>query len=305
MKREEKADKLEKEFLKEEKKEKNTKRIKIVIKIIFILITLFLLLILYMHFIGTKGLIVREYKVESNQLPDSFHGFKVVQFSDLHYLSTIHEKELKNIVNKINKLKPDIVVFTGDLIEESKTTTENDLKVLITYLNKIEATTGLYAIKGNHDYSNDNFEKVMNQTNFKILDNTYELIYYQGNIPILLTGNGSIIHNDCDIDKAFSYDKMDNLYTISLIHEPDVTDNIREKYSVNLILSGHTHNGQIRVPGLGAIMKVEEGKIYPNQEYTLGNTKLYVSGGLGTSMYEFRLFNHPSINLYRLTKEAK
>lgn len=305
MKREEKADKLEKEFLKEEKKEKNTKRIKIVIKIIFILITLFLLLILYMHFIGTKGLIVREYKVESNQLPDSFHGFKVVQFSDLHYLSTIHEKELKNIVNKINKLKPDIVVFTGDLIEESKTTTENDLKVLTTYLNKIEATTGLYAIKGNHDYSNDNFEKVMNQTNFKILDNTYELIYYQGNIPILLTGNGSIIHNDCDIDKAFSYDKMDNLYTISLIHEPDVTDNIREKYSVNLILSGHTHNGQIRVPGLGAIMKVEEGKIYPNQEYTLGNTKLYVSGGLGTSMYEFRLFNHPSINLYRLTKEAK
>lgn len=305
MKREEKADKLEKEFLKEEKKEKNTKRIKIVIKIIFILITLFLLLILYMHFIGTKGLIVREYKVESNQLPDSFHGFKVVQFSDLHYLSTIHEKELKNIVNKINKLKPDIVVFTGDLIEESKTTTENDLKVLTTYLNKIEASTGLYAIKGNHDYSNDNFEKVMNQTNFKILDNTYELIYYQGNIPILLTGNGSIIHNDCDIDKAFSYDKMDNLYTISLIHEPDVTDNIREKYSVNLILSGHTHNGQIRVPGLGAIMKVEEGKIYPNQEYTLGNTKLYVSGGLGTSMYEFRLFNHPSINLYRLTKEAK
>lgn len=305
MKREEKADKLEKEFLKEEKKEKNTKRIKTVIKIIFILITLFLLLILYMHFIGTKGLIVREYKVESNQLPDSFHGFKVVQFSDLHYLSTIHEKELKNIVNKINKLKPDIVVFTGDLIEESKTTTENDLKVLTTYLNKIEASTGLYAIKGNHDYSNDNFEKVMNQTNFKILDNTYELIYYKGNIPILLTGNGSIIHNDCDIDKAFSYDKMDNLYTISLIHEPDVTDNIREKYSVNLILAGHTHNGQIRVPGLGAIMKVEEGKIYPNQEYTLGNTKLYVSGGLGTSMYEFRLFNHPSINLYRLTKEAK
>ena len=52
-------------------------------------------------------------------------------------------------------------------------------------------------------------------------------------------------------------------------------------------------------------MKVEEGKIYPNQEYTLGNTKLYVSGGIGTSMYEFRLFNHPSINLYRLTKEAK
>lgn len=305
IKRSEKAQEIEKKWKEEEKQEKRKKRIQRSLRNVLIIILVFLSLIFYMHFIGTKGLVVREYKVESNKLPDSFHGFKVVQFSDLHYLTTVNNKELKIIVNKINELRPDIVVFTGDLVDINETYTENDLLSLIDNLNNIEATTGLYAIKGNHDYDNDYFEKVFNETNFKILDNSYELIYYEDTTPIMLTGVGSLIQNDCDIDKAFSYDKEDNLYTISLIHEPDIIDNILNKYKVNLALAGHSHNGQIRLPGIGAIAKVEEGKKYPNKEYIIGNTKLYVSGGLGTSIYEFRFFNRPSINLYRLVKGAE
>lgn len=303
--RSERLQELEKELEKEKNQQINHKRRGVFLKIFFTIIILFLLLILYMHFIGTKGLTVREYKVESDLLPDSFHGFKIVHLSDLHYLTTIHNKKVEKIVNKINSLKPDVVVFTGDLIDNTKQPTEEELNTLIESLNKIEVTTGLYAIKGNHDYENDYFEKVFNETNFKILNNDYDLIYYKGNTPILLTGVGSILENDCDINQAFSYSGMDNLYTISLPHEPDVIDNIISKYHVDLALAGHSHNGQIRLPGIGAIMKVEEGKKYPNKHYTLGNTELYVSGGLGTSMYEFRLFNRPSINLYRLVKEAK
>lgn len=305
MSRSDKNEKLEQELKTEEKKEKRNKRIRKIIKFIFILIIIFLCFISYMHFVGTKGLKVREYKIESKNLPESFHGFKIVQFSDLHYLTTIKEKEIKNLINKINELKPDIVVFTGDLIDQTKTPTEDELNKLVTYLNEINVTTGMYAIKGNHDYTNDYFEKVFNQTKFKILNNSYELIYYKGTTPILLTGTGSILKNDCDIDKTYNYEEMDNLYTVSLIHEPDVIDSIINKYHVDLALAGHSHNGQIRLPGIGAIMKVEEGKRYPNEKYIINGTKLYVSGGLGTSMYEFRFFTRPSINLYRLTKEAK
>lgn len=301
MSRSEKNQELDQELKKEERQEKIHRRIGIFLKIFFSMIAIFILLLLYMHFVGAKGLVVREYKVESNLLPESFHGFKIVQFSDLHYLTTVKEKEVEKIVDKINELRPDLVVFTGDLIDSDKTPTQEELNSLIDSLNKIEVTTGLYAIKGNHDYNDDYFEKVFNETKFKILNNAYELIYYKGNIPILLTGVGSILENDCDIDLAFSYSEMDNLYTISLLHEPDVIDNIRGKYQVNLALAGHSHNGQIRIPGIGAIMKVEEGKKYPNEKYTLGNTNLYVSGGLGTSIYEFRWFTKPSINLYRLT----
>lgn len=303
--RSEKTKVLEEQIEKEKKQEITHKRIGIFLKVFLIFLAIFIILILYMHFIGTKGLIVREYKIESATLPDSFHGFKIVQFSDLHYLTTIRKKEMEQIVNEINQLKPDIVVFTGDLVDYKKTATEQDIQDLVDSLNKIEVTTGLYAIKGNHDYENDYFEDVFQKTNFKILNNTYELIYYKGTTPILLTGVGSILENDCDIDLAFSYSEMDNLYTISLLHEPDVIDYIKGKYQINLALAGHSHNGQIRFPGIGAILKVEEGKKYPNEKYELNNTKLYVSGGLGTSIYEFRLFNKPSINLYRLVKEAK
>ncbi len=303
--RSEKNKKLEKKLRKQESKEKQNKIAKFIIKTLLIIFIVFTLLASYMRYIGATGLEVREYKVESENLPDSFHGFKVVHFTDLHYLTTFKEKETNNLVNKINELKPDIVVFTGDLIDRRKTATEDDLNKLTKALNKIEATTGLYAVKGNHDYINDNFEKVFNKTNFKIIDNSYELVYYKGNTPIMLTGTGSILKNDSNIDQAFSYDKEDNLYTISLLHEPDVIDDIISKYNVNLALSGHSHNGQIRLPKIGAIMKVDYGKNYPNEKYIINNTKLYVSGGLGTSKYEFRLFNKPSINLYRLTKEAK
>lgn len=305
MSRSEKAEMLEKELKKEDKKVKNKKRKRMLLKIVFILFIILLVLLLYMHFIGAKGLQVHEYKVESELLPDSFHGFKIVHFSDLHYLTTVHEAEINNLVNKINELKPDLVVFTGDLIDYQENPTKEELTILINSLNKIKATVGLYAIKGNHDYINDNFEKVFHETNFKIINNSYELVYYKSNTPIMLTGVGSILENDCNIDQAFSYDQEDNLYTISLLHEPDVVDDIINKYRVDLALAGHSHNGQIRLPGIGALMKVEEAKKYPNMEYIVGNTKLYVSGGIGTSIYEFRLFNHPSINFYRLVKETK
>ncbi len=305
MSRSEKSKELEEQIEKEKRQEITHRRIGIFLKIFFSLLAICILLLLYMHFIGTKGLIVKEYKIESDQLPESFHGFKIVQFSDLHYLTTMQKKEVDHLVHKINELKPDIVVFTGDLIDSQKEASENDIKDLINSFNKIEANVGLYAIKGNHDYENDYFTRVFQETKFKILNNTYDLIYYKGNIPILLTGVGSILENDCDIDLAFSYSGMDHLYTISLLHEPDVIDNIKNKYQVNLALAGHSHNGQIRIPGMGAVMKVEEGKKYPNEKYQLGNTELYVSGGLGTSMYEFRWFDRPSINFFRLVKETE
>lgn len=303
MSREEKTNQLEKKIKEENKKEKTNKVIKLFFKIFLVLFLIFILLILYMHFIGTSGLVVREYKVESTTLPDNFHGFKIVHFSDLHYLTTINEKEINKTVDKINILKPDVVVFTGDLIDDGKTATDEELKALSDALNKIQSTTELYAIKGNHDYKSNYFDKVFGETNFKILDNSFELLYYHGNTPILITGIGSIIQGDCDIDKAFSYSGEDNLYTISLLHEPDLIDQIKSKYKVDLGLAGHSHNGQIRLPFIGPLSTIREGKKYPNQKYIIDSTELYVSGGLGTSGYEFRFFNRPSINLYRLTKK--
>ena len=302
--RQKKNKKLDDDLRKEEKNEARKELGIKIFKVISILILIVFGFISYMHYIGTKGIIVREYKVASNKLPSEMHGLKVVHFSDLNYLSTVGEKEVKSLVKKINEIRPDIVVFTGDLVSENIQLTDNDITFLTKQLKKINANVGLYAIKGDKDYKNEHYNEIMSETNFRIITSSYELIYYNGNTPILLTGCGSILNDDCDLGQAFSFNEMDNLYTISLIHETDIANTISSRYKPDIILAGHNLNGQIRLPFIGGLIKVPEGKKYMNPKYDLNNSTLFVSGGLGTDKMNYRLFNHPSINFYRLVKET-
>lgn len=301
--RSEKSEQILKEWEDEERKERRKRKILLWVKIILISILLIFGSLYYMRFVGTRGLSVREYRVVNSALPPSFHGLKVVHFSDLHYNSTFSQENLKVLVKKINQLKPDIIVFTGDLTDKDSEITENDLRVLVEQLNKMEATLGLYAVRGNHDYDTSNFDVVFTKTAFKILDNNYDFVYSKGTTPILITGFGSKLKDDFNPTQAFSFPIEESFFTIALTHEPDTTTDILNTYPAQLILSGHSHNGQIRLPKIGAIYKVSGAKKYPNEHYKIDTSDLYVSGGLGTSGYKFRLFNRPSINLYRIVEK--
>ncbi|MDD3241540.1 MAG: metallophosphoesterase [Bacilli bacterium] len=305
MNRSQKNQDLHEELIYQEENEKRKKRNKKIFIVLTILVLLFTSLYLYMRYISTSGLIVKEYKVTNKNLPIEFHGIKVIQFSDLHYGTTINKDEVNHLVKEINSYKPDIVVFTGDLIDSSYSTTTLDIKFLTTALGNIKTTIGKYSVRGNHDYNNDNYISILQGASFTLLDNSYDLIYYNGLDPILITGIGSKIQNDTDINKAFSYSLLENantnIYTIVLLHEPDLIDNVLKDYRVDLALSGHSHNGQVRLPFIGSIFKIEGSKKYYDEEYQIKNTKLFISGGLGTSMYNIRFFNRPSFNLYRLT----
>ena len=255
------------------------------------------LIILYSHFIGTKGLVIREYKVSNKKIPDSFDGTKIVHFSDLHYGSTIKIKEVKNLVDQINSLKPDIVVFTGDLIEESYNISNDEIKELTNELNRIESNLGKYFINGNHDVQ-DAYSKIISNINFKDLNNKNEIIYYNDNIPIRIVGLDDYLKHTINIDEAFNYED-DDYYTILIVHEPDVIDKLKDK-NIDLILAGHSHNGQIRLPFIGSIYTPEGAKKYYDEKYELNNTTMFISGGIGTSSVTFRLLCKPSFNFYRL-----
>lgn len=292
-----------KKIIKEEKKEKRGKIVKVTFKIVLwtfiILATLFVIL----RYVGNYGLIVKEKSLINDKLPESFHGIKIVQFSDLHYGTTIKKNELKKIVNKVNNIKPDIITFTGDLVDKNYRITIQEQEYIKQLLTDMKATLGKYAVQGNHD--RNNFDKIMKDTDFIVLDNSYDLIYNEGYFPILVTGIGSNILKNVDIDKAFNYFKEENsnpdIFVISLLHEPDSIDSILEQYPIDLALAGHSHNGQVRLPFAPALVKVRGAKKYYEAEYTINNTTtLLISGGIGTSNYPFRLFNHPSINLIRL-----
>ena len=139
-----------------------------------------------------------------------------------------------------------------------------------------------------------------------ILRNEYDLIYKDDNNPILLIGLTSI-KKDQDIEKAYSYFKEEthnsNIYTITMLHEPDVVDDIVDIHQTDLFLAGHSHNGNIRVPFIKySLFKVENAKKYDQDYYKVRDSKLYISSGLGTPK-GIRLFCRPSINFYRLSNK--
>lgn len=273
--------------------------------IIFIIIFICLCsgLVLWSRYVSTSGLIVKEYKIESTDLPQSFNGMKLVHFSDLHYGRTVSEKELKNLINKINYLKPDIVVFTGDLVDKD-TSTNSDIKtVLVKYLSMIDVTIDKYAIIGDHDYYNDYYVSIMEESGFILLNNNYDIVYNGDYKPIFIGGIGNYTNKKSDVSSTMSYfnDINNDLYKIILIHEPDAADEF-VNYDVDLILAGHSHNGQIVLPFIGALVTPTNAKKYYSPYYKINNTDLYISSGIGTSSINFRFCNKPSINFYRFVK---
>lgn len=265
-------------------------------------------LVLYSRYVATKGLIVKEYKITNQVLTDNFHGLKIVHISDLHYGSTFKEKELIRLTKKIKIIKPDIVVLTGDLFDNRYKLTNKQKQILIKNLSKIEPVIGKYAITGNHDINTD-WEEIIKGSGFTNLNDDYTSIYNDGTSYIFLAGISSNLKSDVEpkATKLENYlDTLNNeekpIYKILLIHEPDYINKF--DYSrYDMILAGHSHNGQVRLPFVGAIYTPIGSKKYYNEYYQLNNTKLYISSGLGTSKYDFRFLNHPSFNFYRLTNK--
>ena len=276
------------------------------IRFLFILLLVILLILIYGRYEGTSGLITNEYKIDTSDIDNSFDGLKIVQFSDLHYLRVVNKDMVKKIVNEINLINPDIVIFTGDLIDKDFNPTDSEENDLITLLSSINSKYGKYAIIGNHDYvkKEGQIEDIYKQSDFILLQNSYDIIYGKDNDKLFIGGLDTYRYNESDIDKVMNYftDNEDISYRIILTHEPDYTDIILSKYKVNLVLAGHSHNGQINIPYVKKLFLPYGSKKYYENYYKVNDTDLYVSSGIGESRINFRLFNKPSINFYRINK---
>ena len=277
-------------------------------KIIFFIVIFIVAIFLYGAKISPNMITTNEYKIKVDNLPDNFDGFKIVQFSDILYGTNFSEKNLKNLVTKINETNPDIVVFTGDLINKNNKLTTSAAETISNILSKIKADSGKYAINGDNDYKFDEWTNIIKNSGFINLNNTYDTIYKNGYNYLLIAGTSTLS------DKESINDKLNNtieyintletggpVYKILLIHEPDYIDELTTN-PFDLILAGHSLGGQIKLPAIGALDRKEGAKKYTDGHYKLENSDLYVSSGLGNENYKFRLFNTPEINVYRLTK---
>lgn len=273
--REEKNKELEKEI----DHEKKVNRSKKIIKIFFIILITFTIIFSYMYFIGTKFIKTKEYIIKDN-IPNSFVGIKILHISDLLY-DSISEKEITYLKEECDLINPDIVIFTGNLFNNNYSPTNNDIKLLNDFFQSIPYKLGKYAVRGNCDTTN--FDLIMDNTNFSILDNELDTIYNGRNEGITIIGlNG---HSD-------TIKTIDN-YTITLINNYDLFSNYN--INSNLVFSGNNLGGEIKLFNIPLISNNK----YMNNYYNENNKKVYISNGIG-SIHHIRFMNHPSINVYRL-----
>ncbi len=272
------------------------KKYKILVSVLVLIISVFI----YGRYIEPNKLVINEHKIESQNLPSNFHGIKIAHISDVHYGRTINNKQLTRIVKEINKYNPDIVVFTGDLINQDIKLTTNITNELIGELSKINARLGKYAVYGNHDQEFSSYLTILEKSGFTLLDNNYDLIYNKGHEPIFIGGLNT--NKKIDYTEMMEYFNNNNFYSIILMHMPDYIDDLLKTHDVDLVLAGHSHNGQIRLPYIRPFFLPVGARKYYKPYYRINNTDIFISSGLGTSILNFRLFNKPSFNLYRLTK---
>ena len=294
------------EIIEEEKRETRKRIVLLWLKVTIALIIIFFSFYFYTEYISTKQIITKEQRIYNRQIPNSFSGIKIIQFSDLYYGSTFSDNELDNLVKEINKRKADIVIFTGNIIDTNQKLNTKQKEKLIKKLSNINANIGKYAVMGKSD-DKSTFSTIMNQCNFTILDNQYDLVYNDDNNPILIVGLSSLVKQERNIDNAYQYFKEEthnsDIYTISIMSETDDIDEILATYKTDLILAGNSLNGEIRLPLIGGVIKQEGSEVYKNPFYQVNDTKIYISSGLGTVSTGVRLFNHPSINFFRLSNK--
>jgi len=274
---------------------------KFLISIILVLVVIFGVLI-YSRFIGVSDLDTNEIVINTN-ISEGYDGLKIVHFSDLHYKKVITEKRVKELVSEINKINPDMVMFTGDLLDKDYTVTNSDINFLIEQLSSIKTRYGIFAVMGDNDYSN---EEVVNniyiQSDITLLKNTSTVIYNENNEKIYIGGLDSFNLNKADINLLDGYNDID--YKMILVHEGDYVDNvISEINDVDMILSGHSINGSINILGIKNILLPSGSKKYYKPYYKINNTDIYISNGIGVDRVNFRLFNTPSINFYRFDND--
>lgn len=239
----------------------------------------------------------RNLTVSDATIPVDFENVRIVFFSDIHAYANTDASDLDRILTRINRLAPDILIFGGDLLDNTTPVlTEDQINELSNFLRSMDAPLGKYAVLGLHDKNQTQAIKtIYNQSDFELLENQVLHLHNLGETYLRLAGISPMADGSTDLSFLTSAPEA---YTILVSALPDIADNLGET-DVDLILSGSTHGGQVYLPLIGSTYNVGSMK-YRSGKYTLDQTTLIVSNGLGTSGDNYRLFADPDLWAIRL-----
>lgn len=259
---------------------------------------------------GNNSIKVDKYLYRNTKIPNEFDGFKIVHISDLHNKS--FGKNNSRLLKQISKLKPDIIVISGDLIDKRRTDL-SDICIAKKLIIDLLSIANVYYVTGNHEVSSpvrSDFLSFIRSTPVHLCDNS-SFTLKRGNSNINISGIkdptslglfrfSDYIEQYSDILNSIR-NKSHSEFNILLSHRPELIE-YYEKEKFDLVFSGHAHGGQVRLPKIGGLYAPSQGilPVYTEGMHQLNHTTLVVSRGLGNSSIPLRIFNRPNLILVTL-----
>ena len=256
---------------------------------------------------------LKEVTIHSEKIPKGFNGYRIIQISDIHAGSwTGNPKGLQKAVDMVNAQHPDLILFTGDMVNNLA----SELDEFISVLSQMKAKDGIYSILGNHDYSpyikweskeaqQANLTSLIQKQEdmgWRMLNNSNAIVHHNGDsIAILGVENSGKPPFPDYGDLPAAIKGTEGMYQILMSHDPSHwRREILPKSDIALTLAGHTHGMQLKILGFCPARFA-----YPEYEglYTEGEQKLYVNIGLGFLLYPMRLGAWPEITLFTLSSD--
>lgn len=245
----------------------------------------------YNYWISENDIFIRD-------LPPAFEGFRITQLTDIHHSRILGISEVRRVISLAQQTKPDMFVLTGDY----STSYRRYIEPCAEALAALRAPEGVWAVLGNHDHYTDPelTTRALERNHIAVLNNAHTTLR-RGSDSLQLSGIDDWTWNATDWARAFS--GLDaKTPTILLSHQPTVLD-LEQTDKASLIISGHTHGGQLKFPFFGApASRFTSDLKYARGLFRRGETQLYVSSGTGVIGLPLRFGVRPEIAVLRLRR---
>ena len=254
---------------------------------------------------GNTALEVNTYEISHRDIPAAFDGFRIAQVSDLHNAQM--GKNNGRLLKKLTECQPDIIAITGDMIDSRRT----DVETALAFAEEAMKIAPCYYVAGNHEArltEYDSFRRSLIALGVVVLDDE-KIALERGGEEIFLAGvcdtdfPTEIVFSDPQAVMQYKLSSLtgEGSFTVLLSHRPEYFD-IYAESGADLVLCGHAHGGQIRLPYLGGLFAPDQG-FFPEYDaglYTQEDCNMLVSRGIGNSVFPVRINNPPEVILAEL-----
>lgn len=263
------------------------------------LIVLLLILIIWTVWCNS-ALMISKSTISSSHIPSAFNGFRIAQVSDLH--NAVFGKDNAELLQALSECEPNIIVITGDLVDAEHT----DIDIALDFAKGATQIASKYYVTGNHEASLPQYDELktgLESMGVVVLEDKAMQLEYNGDDITLKGDMFGEVPAMVDTKLRGLIGDKDN-YTILLSHRPELFE-AYVNCGADLVLSGHAHGGQFRLPFIGGLVAPNQG-LFPKYDaglYTKGDTNMIVCRGLGNSIIPIRFNNRPEIVLLELIAE--